>query len=51
MPTRRDDDLCEFKPAIQELFKTREIGIVQVTASDAPFGLDELERAKEWAAG
>jgi len=35
MPTRRGDDLREFKPAMQELFKTRETGIVQVIASHA----------------
>jgi hypothetical protein len=51
MPTRRGYDLREFKPAMQELFKTGEIGIVEVIASDALFGLVELERAKEWAAG
>jgi len=51
MPSRRGDDLREFKPAMQELFKTRETGIVQVIASHALCGLDELERAKEWAAG
>ena len=44
MPTRRGYDLREFKPAMQELFKTGEIGIVEVIASDALFGLDELER-------
>ena len=45
------EDVREFTPAMQELFKTGEIGIVEVIASDALFGLDELERAKEWAAG
>jgi hypothetical protein len=99
------EDLREFEPAMQELFKTGEIRIVEVIASDyegfgrgglvedlklgfgalfqhhsafkriavvsdkewvahtlhalawmvpgelAMFGLDELERAKEWAAG
>ena len=101
----RGDELRDFKPTIEELLKTGEIGIVEVIASDyegfgpggliedlklgfgtvlphhsafkriavvsdkdwvahvlhalawmipgdlAVFGLDELERAKEWAAG
>ncbi|OBI40271.1 hypothetical protein A5707_10155 [Mycobacterium kyorinense] len=101
----RGDDLREFKPAIDDLLKARDVRIVEVIASDyegfgaggltedlklgfgtvlphhsafkriaivtdkewvahtlhalawivpgelAVFGLDELERAKEWAAG
>lgn len=54
------DDLRKFRPAMDELLGTGEIRIVEVIASDyegfgpgelAVFGIDELERAKEWASG
>jgi hypothetical protein len=49
----RGDDLREFKPDMEEKWIAHTLHAVgwMVPGELALFGLDELERAKEWAAG